>query len=105
MDVLRPVHPIEHAGVSVHVEHALKVVFVQVLQTTDIELKQLVRAAEVLVCHLVKIVDAHKQRSPLFVPIHHHLLKQGVVLDWLDHPEDPLVLCRPKDHFHLLPIV
>ena len=105
MDVLKPVHSEEHTGVSVHVEHALKVVFVQVLQTTDIELKQLVRAAEVLVCHLVKIVDAHKQRSPLFVPIHPHLLKQGVVLDWLDHPEDPLVLCRPKDHFHLLPIV
>ena len=48
MNVLRPVHPEEHTGVSVHVEHALKVVFVQVLQTADVEIEQLVRVAKVV---------------------------------------------------------
>ena len=101
MDVLKPVNPVEHTGVSVHVEHALKVVFVQVLQTADVEIEQLVGVAKVLVCHLVKIVDAQEQRSPFFVPIPLHHLEEGVVLDWVDHPDDSLVLCRPKNHFHL----
>ena len=101
MDVLRPVHPEEHSRVGVHVERALKVIFVQVLETADVEVQQLVRVAQVLVCHLIKVMESHKQRSPLFVPILLVLLKQRVVLDWVNQPDDPLVLCRPKDNFHL----
>ena len=101
MDVLRPVHPEEHSGVGVHVERALKVIFVQVLETADVEVQQLVRVAQVLVCHLIKVMESHKQRSPLFVPILLVLLKQRVVLDWVNQPDDSLVLCRPKNHFHL----
>ena len=96
-----PVHSIKHGRVSVHVKDTLKMVLVQVLQASEVEVKELVGVAQVLLRRLVEVVEAHKERSPLGVPVLLVFLKQGVVRQWGDQPDDPLVLCRAQDHLNL----
>ena len=94
------VSAMQESGISVHIQEAIEVFCIVVLDTPDVEVKQLVTLCNVLCSQLVEVDNAEQASRPNCVPVLSDLLVDGGIEEVRDHVKNPLVLVRPNDEFN-----